>query len=247
MTHIAPTCYTCKKSVPKVPLTLPHWADAGGYAECIEWPAHDGGGPTPDVLAKLKSGPLVGSPTNSFPGLEHLPAEGDIRVIQVRSPFHEAVDGDFHVLFRPALSHFNGWEDHPEEIARSGRVHCETLEVLHEDEYFAVLEVGIKTSRLLTRESPPDSQAPVKLSDVMEYQDVEWSLLTHGDFRLLDFNAQGDLGQWILLQAFGDAYHLAATGSTGFHEDRFFTSERTIGREEADRLFDEIKKNEAKT
>ncbi|MGR6761766.1 hypothetical protein ACU1JV_07950 [Paenibacillus sp. T2-29] len=44
------------------------------------------------------------------------PTKGDLRKVQVYFPFHMSVGETFWTLFRPAYSHFNGWEEQPDEI-----------------------------------------------------------------------------------------------------------------------------------
>lgn len=130
-----------------------------------------------------------------------LPKTGDRRIIKVGyyTPFNSAVGDRFNVLFQPADSALNGWEEAPEELERSAIVNCVFEKVVSYDEYQAFIEVSVNSFFPLSElcERYPCSKAESLFAggfgDCLERE------FTWGNWEYWSFDAQGDCGDWRLV------------------------------------------------
>ncbi|MBQ8176911.1 MAG: hypothetical protein IJ035_07765 [Oscillospiraceae bacterium] len=74
---------------------------------------------------------------------ENTPIAGCQRFVRVKFPFNYETGEEFNVLFMPAWSMFNGWEEYPEEIPKSAIVHCRFDEAVSSDEKYAWIIITV--------------------------------------------------------------------------------------------------------
>ena len=129
---------------------------------------------------------------------EALPKKGEKRIVKAHFPFHFQTGEVFWTLFQPAQSFFNGWDEHPEELDKSGIVSCRFESILEKSEECAWIEVTVTEVIALKDIS---SRFPVFAYDGrfdwlinnadMQYEYKNWTFYS--------WSAQGDLGEWILI------------------------------------------------
>lgn len=89
--------------------------------------------------------------TESWNRSDTIPQVNTRRIVQVYFPFCFEKGEEFNVLFRPALSHFNGWEEYPEELSHSAVVKCRFDEVITFTEENAFIYVTVKQVTMLDK------------------------------------------------------------------------------------------------
>ncbi len=130
--------------------------------------------------------------------LDILPTVGEMRIIKVSAPFDCGIGETFRMLFQPALSHFNGWDEHPEELERSAIVECRFDKILESDLHQAWISVKVISVTMLRDicKMYPSRKVP------------EWNHLFHVEkedyfqwrnWELFSWSAQGDVGEWWLI------------------------------------------------
>ncbi|MDU5145798.1 MAG: hypothetical protein E6230_26875 [Paenibacillus dendritiformis] len=184
--------------------------------------------------------------SQSVPGLDEqiwqrtitAPSKGEMKKVQVYFPFHMSVGETFWTLFRPALSSFNGWEEHPDEIGSSALVKCRFESILSKNEEKAWITLAIKEVLPLTEicDKLPEKEGAGYLdgfkmfgaSYVMKYN--EWILF--------DAGAQGDLGIWALVRQHSKKSSLVAYGEWGFHSSLVYCANKVLPESELNELLE---------
>lgn len=167
---------------------------------------------------------------------EKAPTAGERRIVQVHSHFHMSLGESFWTLFTPALSHFNGWDSHPEEIEASAFVRCKLERVLDRNEQKAWVELYIEEvallSELCAKVPPRDGSGYAEHlglyrdSHIFQWQD--WFLVTS--------SAEGDLGVWGLVRKTAGHYHLVTMGDWDFHLDMAYGGNLVLPESEWDEM-----------
>ncbi|MCM3782387.1 hypothetical protein M3231_05340 [Neobacillus mesonae] len=153
---------------------------------------------------------------------DKLPLMREYRIVQVHSHFHMSLGESFWVLYTPALSSFNGWDSHPEEIDTSAFVKCCFEQVLIRNENKAWISIIIEDVVLLkdlcAKIPPRDGYGFTEQLILYGNPSVfEWQ-----DWFLIDSSAQGNLGVWGLVRKTNGNYHLIAMGEWDFHIDMVY-------------------------
>ncbi|MDQ0496809.1 hypothetical protein [Paenibacillus brasilensis] len=123
-----------------------------------------------------------------------IPKVGSYRSILVSHPFNMSIGDKIWTLFQPALSLFNGWDDHPEEINNSAMVKFCFESIISQNEKEAWIVIRIEDVlllkeadiRLQLRESP----------GIMNNFDCYNSthIFTYEEWLYIDSCSQGDIG-----------------------------------------------------
>ncbi len=149
---------------------------------------------------------------------DNVPTIGEERIIHVTSPFSFENNEKFELLFMPALSSLNGWEEYPDEIEKSAIVGCELAEIIEADDTEAWLKVKVVSvvmlSELAEKCSPKNLDMLPERSMLRDYQYTT----KHENWEYSTFDAQGDIGSWEL--AFTDdsgVRHLVIYAEWGDH------------------------------
>jgi hypothetical protein len=71
---------------------------------------------------------------NNYEVMEKAPCKDEMCILKVYFPFNFEVGDRFNVLFRPANSYYNGWNECPEEILQSAIVSCRFEKEIFSDE-----------------------------------------------------------------------------------------------------------------
>lgn len=149
---------------------------------------------------------------------DNVPMIGEERIIHVISPFSFENNEKFELLFMPALSSLNGWEEYPDEIEKSAIVGCELAEIIEADDTEAWLKVKVVSvvmlSELAEKCSPKNLDMLPERSMLRDYQYTT----KHENWEYSTFDAQGDIGSWEL--AFTDdsgVRHLVIYAEWGDH------------------------------
>ena len=125
-----------------------------------------------------------------------MPVKNRIRVIKVHNPFNFEIGESFWLLFTPALSFFNGWDSHPEEIDQSAIVQCRFENILHQNENDAWIEIRIlDVIPLLDMAEKFSSKRDMKYLDSLKNGEYSWKF-EHKHWIYYSWSAQGDLGSW---------------------------------------------------
>lgn len=163
---------------------------------------------------------------------EQLPQPGELKAVRVSHPFHMSIGETFWTLFLPALSHFNGWDSHPEEINGSGFVQCTLERILERGENQAWVALRIKRTISL-----PEMDAVLPQRDGSGYlEPLGWygepDVFRHGEWTFFSVSAQGNLGVWALIRQRKSANLLVAMGEWEFHSSLVFGGNLVIPDEE---------------
>lgn len=202
---VAPPCQTCGTQEASTP-SRPPWATIRGFEDCAVWQ-----------------------------DAERLPLPGDSHRLRVRYPFRARSVEPLWVLFRPALSALNGWDDHPDELPASGIVEC----VLREDlgpsgrrhlirvQVLRAVPLGALPSAFPAGETPAVAPLPA------EPQGMRGDVLRWGDFTFCEWSAQSSVGEWTIYQHLGDRHALTLSAAWGIHHSVMFAGCRILTPAEA--------------
>lgn len=153
------------------------------YDECVEWP---------------EDGELVPTDEKFLCRQEKMPQTDEVYTVKVIYPFQRELGEEFQILFMPAYSYFNGWEECPEEIFESAIVRCRLEQVL---------EGHIKHSwvKVVVLEVIPLQEIYKTLPAVKYDENVAWSMEEYTDkleyecWKYYSWNCQSDVGGWSLI------------------------------------------------
>lgn len=155
-----------------------------------------------------------------------MPKIGEQRIVRVEMPFDEYEKNQFDILFVPALSQLNGWDEYPDDICKFTIVRCEINKILDIDEYGAFLSVNIKD---VTPVSELYRKYPEALTEqsLEEYEGISVCTdkieMNGSRFEYCCWTGQGDIGEQKLI--FTDdkgIRHLVITELWSFHESFVF-------------------------
>ncbi len=151
---------------------------------------------------------------------DKLPQIGEERVVNVRHPFNEALNGEFWTLYTPALSSINGWDEHPEEIEQSAFIKCRATNILAQTETEGWVQVEVMDCIRLnevTRKFSAKNEPHPLFQRIFEFPSR--IIQSFGKWQLYQGNAQGDLGNWLLIELVNDKPHVVAIGEWSFHQN----------------------------
>ncbi len=183
---------------------MPKYGFSGVAYDYAEWADASQNTPSLDEQVWLRS--------------DSVPTVGEERIIRVTFPFCFENDEKFELLFMPALSSLNGWDEYPDEIDKSAIVGCELLEIIEADDSEAWIKVKIVSVIMLSDISekypPKSSELLPSRSMLREYQYTykfdNWEYST--------FTAEGDIGSWELVYTDNSGVrHLIIYAEWGFH------------------------------
>jgi len=213
------------------PPALPAWARMWGF-DCAEWVELGQALPTDD----------------RWPRAEDPPQIGHHRTIHVFRGFRAVAGHPVWVLFRPGLSARNGWEEYPDEIDVSSLVLCDPVTILKDERTSAwmtvkVLDVISLPDLLIRFDESSSGEIPlspayrVTRSDTGEVAKVPCSHRPHSITRtkhwlLIEWNLEGDIGEWILCRKTASGYSLILYGFWCFDEDYVLAGNRKLSRSE---------------
>lgn len=126
------------------------------------------------------------------------PCVGEHRIVNAQCPFNFKIGDRFWVLYRPALSSLNGWEDSPNEIELSALVKVRFVRTLSHGDYNAWVKVRVEDVLPLGQICDRFPARVIKRKDLWP----QWGAFaehpgcTCGDFSLYSWNDQGDVGGW---------------------------------------------------
>ncbi|WP_420589502.1 hypothetical protein [Bacterioplanoides sp.] len=155
-----------------------------------------------------------------------VPNKGEYKIVNSDQSLKKLYPQRFWTLFSPALSFFNGWEDHPEEIEESSLACLEVSEEVNKNNgYWSRVEIidaiAVKdVSSTLPEYSGATSHLErIQSLDVLEHTELndEWFYFCGRD---LDHDYQGN---WILIHKRERKYHLVLYGAWDYsNEDRLY-------------------------
>jgi hypothetical protein len=141
------------------------------------------------------------------------------------------------VLYQPALSANNGWLEYPQEICDSALVKIQVLEILTVSSDHAWLRIQVLETLPLERigeivpvRSPNAPLGADLLTSSTDGSDI--SRVDVGDLCYLDFNAQSDLGEWVLCGRRDGHWNLLLYSEWGSHYDLIYVGHRPLSAEE---------------
>ncbi|MDE7361581.1 MAG: hypothetical protein K2N38_06585 [Oscillospiraceae bacterium] len=130
---------------------------------------------------------------------DKIPEVGERRFIKVRPPFSQNIGDSFNVLYSPALSSNNGWEEYPEELSSSAVVGCVYEKTVGADEFCAWIEVTVEN--VIPFPELYKHYPCRKVSSLFEGGFGEYAKLSFRwqNWEFYTFSAQGDCGEWRLI------------------------------------------------
>lgn len=155
-----------------------------------------------------------------WPRADKMPEVGERRFIKVEPPFAQEVGNRFNVLYLPALSMLNGWEEYPEELSGSAVVSCVYEKTVCADEFCAWIEVSVKN--VIPFPELYKHYPCRKVSSLFEGGLGEHLTLAcrHGCWEYYTYSAQGDWGEWRLIFTDDEGKsHLVLLGEWAMHDD----------------------------
>ena len=145
------------------------------------------------------------------------PQKNEIRVVFI--PEKTIVTEPFYGIFEPALSFFNGWEEHPEEIDLHRIYKAQIIETLFEDDRGKWIKVRILDSKKLFEvaflENHSSTDVFINNYQPNNYFEFQKWLSVH-------FNGEGDLGYNFLFYKDGNYFILV------YQYEWFFLEETTL-------------------
>lgn len=196
-------CRCCKQIVDEKPRFI---AGLSEFAYNVEW--LEAGEPVPPLEERV------------WQRSDTLPKAGDRRIIKVGyyTPFNSEIGDSFNVLFSPANSELNGWDEAPEELELSAVVSCVFEKVVNSDEYQAFIEISVNRVIPLTemcKRCPCRKAENLFAGGFGEYVKLEF---TWKNWEYYSFDAQGDCGDWRLIFTDGNGTrHLILQCDWGWH------------------------------
>lgn len=169
-----------------------------------------------------------------------IPEVGSYRSVLVSHPFNLSIGDKIWTLFQPALSLFNGWDDHPEEINNSAMIKfCfESIISHNEKEAWIVIRIEdvilLKEAdiRLQLRESP----------GIMRNFDLYNSthIFTYEEWLYIDSGSQGDIGSWALLKKTANHYSLILEAYWDFNNNSIHCGNISVSENEVNELIHRV-------
>lgn len=195
-------CKCCKQLVDEKPRFI---AGLSEFAYNAEW--LENGEPVPPLEERF------------WTRADELPETGERRIIKVGfyTPFNSEIGDSFNVLFLPANSALNGWDEAPEELERSAVVSCVFEKIISADEYQAFIEIAITGVTTL----PELCRRPFRKTESLfagafgKHLKLEF---TWKNWEYYSFDAQGDCGDWRLIFTDSEGVrHLILQCDWGWH------------------------------
>jgi hypothetical protein len=211
-------CGACQLDTGSVVPRTPSWAALWGFAGCLRW---------------LAEPPAAGVDALSPLCLAEAPAAGAEQWLAVGKPFHAALDQEVWCLYQPPLSYYTGWEDQPDELARSALVRCKVLgfrDVRARSAIVHVLVTDVLAFAQIGERIPAgDTIGASLLEQIVPSARRQASRL--GQFSYLDFNFESDVGTWAIIERRRDREFLIVAGEWGWHEDYLFAGNSPLDAE----------------
>lgn len=128
-----------------------------------------------------------------------MPEVGERRFIKVGPPFSQEIGSRFNILYSPALSSNNGWEEYPGEISDSAVVGCVFEKTVGADEFCAWIEVTVES--VIPFPELHKHYPRRKVSSLFKGGFGEYAKLSFcwQNWEFYTFSAQGDCGEWRLI------------------------------------------------
>lgn len=211
-------CKACGLDTGTVVPRIPSWAALWGLAGCLRWLAE-----APAADAEALS-PLC---------LPAAPSPGETHWLSVGEPFHAVRGGEFLCLYLPPLSHYNGWENQPDEIGQSALVRCKAVSFRNVTDRSALAEIRIRdvlTLPGIAERLPVGEPITATLLDQI-VSPARRQVVRCGSFSHLSMNFEGDLGAWAVVETRGDREFLIVAGEWGWHEDFLFAGNSPLDAE----------------
>lgn len=179
-----------------------------GFSECVEWLAT----------------PVRPTVTGGFLLSPDLPAPGETRLILAQFPFFARRGQPFWCLYVPPLSFYNGWADHPDELARSAIVQCQMREVRDVETRSAQVLVDVVDVMLLPEIGRRvEAQSPAGDRIWTDFPSERVDTLRHGSFSLVQGQEfQGDSQKSFLFEERDGQTHLILEQERSLHADFLF-------------------------
>lgn len=219
---IAFPCRACNKIPEKIKLNKNNF-EIVGFEMGIEW-------------SDFQASNLPSFDKKIWTRSNNPPLKGDRRIVMVRYPFQMTVGESFWMLFMPALSYFNGWEEHPSEINSSAFVHCSFEQILSRNEECAWIEIRILNVVLVKEASDIwfESVGSGHLDSFQIFRDIH--VFHYNEWILINASTESDLGTWALIKRKNEQHHLIALGEWGFHYDIVYGGNKIIPVDEINML-----------
>lgn len=153
---------------------------------------------------------------------ERVPTMGESYVVKAYFPFHFELGEEFSVLFQPALSFFNGWDEYPDEIEESAIVKCEFMEVMDSGATSAWIRVKV-VDVLMVGDICSTFVAVPYQGDVEWLESDVFDTYEFGNWVFRQWSAQGDLGEWYLIyKDVKGLKHIVLYGRWDYHSDNVY-------------------------
>jgi hypothetical protein len=133
------------------------------------------------------------------------PKPNDLRIVNIPKSKLAKIEEPFYGLFSPALSFFNGWDCHPEEINQHVLYKAKLVESIRESSDVAWVKLVILESVLF---KDIDQLISVKKNGNRELLYGIQSYSKYKDWFIINYNDEGDLGYELLFLQHKDYFQL---------------------------------------
>ena len=218
MNEIAFRCRTCGAYGEIPGERQPDWASLAGFDSCTEWLVAD-----------------EGSDPASSSLMQRPPVAGDVCTLRIRYPFRSREGTAFWALFQPAFTAVNGWLEAPEELDASCLVECRDSEVVA-----LTAEVGIirvEVGQVVSVAAVAERFEPRSGGVLPPYPASGGVRFDRGEFRVIDWNLEGDAGAWFVCQREERGWVLLLMGEWGHGYDFFYAGHRPLSPSEVGDLW----------
>jgi len=219
--RLAFVCKACKQTAERC-LHDKEGFDIAAFEEIMEWSNFSQD--VPDLGTRYWE-------RSSFP-----PIAGEMKKVQVHFPFNMSVGEKFWTLFRPALSSFNGWEDHPDEIESSAMIRCSFDSVIAKTEERAW--INIKAEEVILLNCIDKTFKQRNGEGYLDYfHSFERPYMTkYNDWILFQASAQSNLGVWALVKRKLCKSIMIAYGEWEFHSSKVYCGNLLLSEDELNEL-----------
>ena len=168
---------------------------------------------------------------------ESPPKKDEIRIISIPS---EKIERQFYGIFEPALSFFNGWDEHPEEIDLHRIYKAEIIETLFENEEEKWVKIKILDSKKLFEVDFLEQHTTSSV--FVENYDPDY-YFEYKKWLCVNFSGEGDIGYEFLFYQNNNNFKLVYQFEWFFSDDKTFIHNINCKKETVQTWLKNAKKN----
>lgn len=160
------------------------------------------------------------------------PIKGEKRKVQAHSHFNFEVGEEFWTLFYPALSSFNGWDTHPDEIDCSALIKCMFHSVISKSDERAWIRVVVEEVIPFTEicDIIPMRKGLLDVKTFTYFRHL--NKFTYQNWIYYSAGSEGDIGRWALVKKHNEVNIVVAYGEWDIYSDIVYFGNVVLSQEE---------------